>query len=37
MNPNIGISGVTLKKERLILRPWRNSDLDDFYAYASVD
>ena len=37
MNPNIDISGVTLKTERLILRPWRNSDLDDFYAYASVD
>ena len=37
MNPNIDISGVTLKTERLILRPWRNSELDDFYAYASVD
>ena len=37
MNPNIDISGVTLKTERLILRPWRSSDLDDFYAYASVD
>lgn len=26
-----------LRTERLILRPWRLTDLDDFYAYASVD
>ena len=37
MNPEIDISNVTLKTERLLLRPWRQSDLDDFYAYASVD
>jgi ribosomal-protein-alanine N-acetyltransferase len=37
MNAQIDISGIVLKTERLILRPWRQSDLDDFYEYASVD
>ncbi len=37
MNAEIDISGVTLHTERLILRPWRLTDLEDFYAYASVD
>ena len=37
MNPSIDISAVTLKTKRLILRPWRSADLDDMFAYASVD
>ena len=37
MNAAIDISEVTLTTERLILRPWRLSDLDDLYEYASVD
>lgn len=37
MNAKIDISSVILRTERLILRPWRWDDLDDFYAYASVD
>ena len=37
MNYPIDISDTVLKTERLILRPWRYSDLDDFNAYASVD
>ena len=37
MNVDIDISGVILHTERLILRPWQQEDLDDFYAYASVD
>lgn len=37
MNAKIDISGVTLKTDRLILRPWRETDLQDFYTYASVD
>ena len=37
MNKPIDISAVTLKTERLILRPWRLDDLDDFFAYARVD
>ena len=37
MNKKIDISGVTLKTDRLTLRPWMESDLADFYAYARVD
>ena len=37
MNATIDISNTVLKTERLILRPWRQEDLDDFYEYASVD
>ncbi len=37
MNVEIDISNVTLKTDRLTLRPWRATDLDDFYEYASVD
>ena len=37
MNTKIDISNVILHTERLVLRPWRLSDLEDFYAYASVD
>lgn len=37
MNANIDITGITLKTERLILRPWRQEDLEDFYEYAKVD
>ena len=37
MNVDIDISGVILHTERLILRPWQQEDLNDFYAYASVD
>lgn len=37
MNRNIDISEVTLKTERLLLRPWKTEDLQDFFEYASVD
>ena len=37
MNIPIDITGVELRSERLIMRPWRESDLDDFFEYASVD
>ncbi len=37
MNAPIDISNVTIQTERLLLRPWRQSDLADFFAYASVD
>ena len=30
MNVEIDISNVTLKTKRLILRPWKLTDLDDF-------
>lgn len=37
MNTAIDISSVVLKTKRLILRPWKQEDLDDFFNYASVD
>ena len=37
MNVPIDISTVTLKTDRLLLRPWRETDLQDLYRYASVD
>ena len=37
MNAPIDITGVVLKTERLTLRPWRETDLEDFYEYARVD
>lgn len=37
MNADINISGIVLKTQRLILRPWQQEDLDDFYEYARVD
>lgn len=37
MNAVIDITGVVLKTDRLILRPWRESDLSDLYEYARVD
>lgn len=37
MNADIDLSNVILKTERLTLRPWKETDLDDFYEYASVE
>ncbi len=37
MNVPIDISNVVLHTERLLLRPWRLEDLNDFFEYASVD
>ena len=37
MNIQIDITNTVLHTERLTLRPWRESDLADFYEYASVD
>ncbi|MBQ3541958.1 MAG: GNAT family N-acetyltransferase [Oscillospiraceae bacterium] len=37
MNKRIDITNVVLTTDRLTLRPWRESDLIDFYEYASVD
>lgn len=36
MEITIDISGVVLQTERLLLRPFQDSDLEDFFAYASV-
>ena len=37
MNKKVDITGVVLTTDRLTLRPWRESDLNDFYEYARVD
>lgn len=37
MNAEIDITGVVLRTDRLLLRPWKNDDLADFFEYASVD
>ena len=37
MNASIDIGQTVLRTPRLTLRPWRQSDLDDFYEYARVD
>ena len=37
MNAEIDISNVKLETERLILRAWKITDLDDFFEYASIN
>lgn len=37
MDIQIDVTGTMLETPRLILRPWRESDLKDFFAYASVE
>lgn len=37
MNANFKINGIVIETERLILRPFKQSDLDDFFEYASVE
>ena len=37
MNIDIDISNVIIVTKRLVLRPWRLSDLDDLFEYARVD
>lgn len=37
MNASIDITGLRLETPRLVLRPFLESDLEDFYAYASED
>ena len=37
MNTPVDITNVILTTQRLTLRPWRETDIDDFFEYASVD
>ena len=37
MNAKIDVTGMILRTPRLLLRPWRETDLEDLYAYARVD
>lgn len=36
MNAPIDVTNIQIETERLLLRPWRERDLEDFYEYASV-
>ena len=36
MNAPVDVSHIRLETERLILRPWQDTDLQDLYEYASV-
>lgn len=33
----VDVTNIRIETDRLILRPWRESDLEDFYEYAHVD
>ena len=33
----VDVTNIRIETERLILRPWRETDLEDFYEYAKVD
>ena len=33
----VDVTDIRIETERLILRSWRETDVEDFYAYASVD
>lgn len=37
MNVNFKINGIQIETQRLLLRAFNQSDLDDFYEYASVE
>ncbi len=37
MDINIDVTNITIETDRLLLRPWKEADLNDFYEYASVD
>ena len=37
MNAPFDVTGIVIETERLILREWRPTDLNDFYEYASVE
>lgn len=37
MNTIVDISETILETPRIYIRPWRITDLDDFYEYASID
>ncbi len=37
MNAPIDVTNIRIETERLILRPWRESDLHDLFEYASVE
>lgn len=37
MNAPIDVTNIRIETDRLILRPWQEDDVEDFYEYARVD
>lgn len=37
MNTYVDLTNVVLETDRLIIRAWKETDLEDFYEYAKVD
>ena len=37
MNAFVDITGVVLETDRLILREWKETDVNDLFEYASID
>lgn len=37
INAKVDVTNIMLETDRLILRPWKKEDLEDFYEYAKVD
>lgn len=37
MNAPIDVTDIRIETDRLILRPWLDSDLDDLYDYSRVE
>ena len=37
MNAPVDVTDIRIETDRLILRAWRETDLEDFYEYARVD
>lgn len=37
MDVTTDVTGKTIETDRLFLRAWKESDIHDFYAYASVE
>lgn len=37
MNAPVDVTGIRMETPRLVLRPWRETDLEDLYAYARVE
>lgn len=37
MNADVDLTNIRLETNRLIIRPWKMEDLEDFYEYAKVD
>jgi len=37
VNAPVDVTGIRIETDRMILRPWKETDVEDFYEYAHVD